>query len=121
MVSELIGYVQRGLKFQWDIILGQIAPSDSSVIDNWIQKYLTNKDEFFRELYKWSRGTYQILIPRKNNNLEIAEVSRVNIQFSKDIEKLKISVFPRIIINDRLLSPIYTTKDIEFMIVDGSI
>lgn len=31
---------------------------------------------------------------------------------------MNISGFPRIILNDRLLSQIYTPKDIEFIIID---
>ena len=46
--------------------------------------------------------------------------SKIISDFDATIEKLKIKEIPRIIVNDRILSPIYTEKDLKYVIADMS-
>lgn len=55
---------------------------------------------------------------RVKKTTDTISFSDIKQSFEKEIMELKISGFPRIILNDRLLSQIYTPKDIEFIIID---
>ncbi len=119
MVSEFLKLQNKGVRFRWNIILGQTTPMDSDIIDIWIQQYYADKDKFFEYLHFWSNDSAgRISQPRVKKTTDTISFSDIKQSFEKEIMELKISGFPRIILNDRLLSQIYTPKDIEFIIID---
>lgn len=119
IVFEFMKLQKKGIKFKWNIILGQTSPKDSEMIDNWIRRYYADKDKFFEDLYRWSNGSI-VSIPtfRCINAIDKDRISEIKYSFEREIADLNISGFPQIILNERLLSSIYTTKDIEFVIFD---
>ncbi len=119
VVSEFITLQRKGLKFRWNIILGQTAQTDYNVIDIWIHQFLTDKEKFYEYLILWSNGIEQISSPlSKIKNIEISKIGQ---SFCNRIAELNISGFPQIILNNRLLPSIYTPKDLEFIIIDENI
>lgn len=120
-VSEFVALKQRGLKFRWNIILGQSTRKDADIIDSWIHQFMTDKKKFFDDLILWSNGTVKISSSPSRNSIEDIGLTKIRQSFDKQIAELKISGFPRIILNDRLLSPIYTATDLEFLIEDKNI
>ncbi|MCM1140233.1 MAG: hypothetical protein NC453_16830, partial [Muribaculum sp.] len=119
ITSELLKLQKKGVKFKWNIILGQTSPKDSEMIDIWIQRYFDDKEKFSEEIYRWSNGTI-VSIPSSGiiDTIDKTGLSEIRHSFERVIENLHISGFPQIILNERLLSSIYTVKDIEFVIFD---
>lgn len=118
VVSELLSLAERDIKFQWNIVLGKTTEMDSEIIKIWIQSYLSDKDKFIHELHLWSIGKTQSLYCKfitDPNNYKVNEIIQEN---DREIERLNISGFPRIILNDRLLSSVYSMEDLEFIIAD---
>lgn len=119
MVSEFLKLQKKGVRFKWNIILGQTTPRDSDIIDIWIQQYYADKNKFFEYLHFWSNDSAgRISQPRVKKTTDTISFSDIKQSFEKEIMDMNISGFPRIILNDRLLSQIYTPKDIEFIIID---
>ncbi len=119
MVSQFLKLQKKGVRFKWNIILGQTTPMDSDIIDIWIQQYYADKDRFFEYLHFWSNDTeVQMSQPCVRKTIDTISFSDIKQSFEKEIMDMNISGFPRIILNDRLLSQIYTPKDIEFIIID---
>lgn len=119
ITSELLKLQKKGVKFKWNIILGQTSRKDSDIIDNWIQWYYTDKDKFFENLYQWSNGNIVSMpIFRDINAIDKIRILEIKHYFEREIADLNITGFPQIILNERLLSSIYTVKDIEFVIFD---
>lgn len=117
IVFEFLKLQKKGINFRWNIILGQTTPGDSEMIDNWILLYYTDKDQFFDDLYRWSNGTIVSMpISRSINAIDKDRISEIKHSFEREIADLNITGFPQIILNERLLSSIYTAKDIEFLI-----
>ncbi len=117
VVAEFIPLLKTGLRFRWDIVLGATSKKDSQVIDRWIQEYLSDKNGFFRELSVWGGGKIPNL-PSSDLNTGNTEISEIKKSFNILILGMNISGFPRIILNDRLLSSIYTSSDLEYIITD---
>lgn len=121
IVSELLLLKQKGIKFRWNIILGKMRPEDSKNIDIWVREYISDKENFIHNLRLWSSKKIIVLHSKQNiftqNNTEVSEICS---WFEKHIELLKILSFPKIVLNDRMLSNLYTTKDIELIINDLS-
>lgn len=118
VVSELLSLTERDIKFQWNIVLGKTTEMDSERIKIWIQSYLSDKDKFIHDLYLWSIGETQSLYCKfitDSHNFKVNEIIQDN---DREIERLNISGFPRIILNDRLLSSVYSMEDLEFIIAD---
>lgn len=91
---------------------------DSEIIKIWIQSYLSDKDKFIHELHLWSIGKTHSLYCNfitDPNNYKVNEIIQEN---DREIERLNISGFPRIVLNDRLLSSVYSMEDLEFIIAD---
>jgi uncharacterized membrane protein len=122
MVYEFLKLQKKGVKFKWNIILGQTSPNDSEIIDNWILRYYSDKDKFFEELYRWSNKTIaQISHPPLKMSIDNINILEVKQSFERAITEMNIIGFPRIIFNDRLLSRIYVATDLEFLIEDKNI
>ena len=117
VVAEFIPLLKTGLRFRWDIVLGATSKKDSQVIDRWIQEYLSDKNGFFRELSVWGGGKIPNL-PSSDLNTGNTEISEIKKSFNILILGMNISGFPKIILNDRLLSSIYTSSDLEYIITD---
>lgn len=115
IVSELFSLTKRKIEFRWNIILGKTTERDAEIINVWIQSYLSDKDKFINELYLWSIEEILTLSATGLQSLEVTDIIQDN---DKQVEKLKISGFPQIILNDRLLSSVYSTEDLEFIIAD---
>lgn len=120
LVSECIALRQKGLNFKWRIILGQTKQEDSEIIENWIQSFLANKEKFYEYLIHWSRGETEKMIPFHHCLANDGDLSGLRAIFNKQIAELNISGFPRIILNDRMLSSVFKSEDLEFIIMDKS-
>lgn len=121
VVSEFIALRQKGLDFRWNIILGQTTKADAYIIEDWIHRFLTDKDRFFEDLYLWSKRIDKMSSTISQNPVEESDSSRIKQSFNSYITELNIIGFPQIILNNRLLSSIYTSSDIEFLIADEKI
>ncbi len=118
IVFELLSLIERGIEFQWNIILGKISSQDSKEIEIWINEYFSDKNKFIHDLRLWSNGKIQNLSTiskLSHQNLKSIEICR---DYNRQIERLNISGFPQIILNSRLLSSVYTGEDIKFLIAD---
>ncbi len=121
VVSEFIALRQKGLDFRWNIILGQTTQADADIIEEWIHRFLTDKDKFLEDLILWSNGKAQISASIPQNSVKETDLSGIRQSFNNHIADLNISGFPKIILNNRLLSSIYTSNDLEFLIADENI
>ncbi|WP_285826865.1 vitamin K epoxide reductase family protein [Bacteroides acidifaciens] len=121
VMSEFIALRQKGLDFKWNIILGQTTPADGDIIEEWINRFLTDKKKFFDDLILWSNGVAQMSPPISQNPIKDTDSFRIRQSFDRQIADLNITGFPKIILNNRLLSSIYTSSDIEFLITDENI
>ena len=121
VVSDFLALQQKGLDFRWNIILGQTTQADADIIEEWIHRFLTDKDKFFEDLILWSNGVAQMLTPISQNPVKKSVSSKIRQTFNNQIAELNIIGFPRIILNNRLLSSIYTSSDLEFLIADENI
>lgn len=118
LVAELISLQNNGVRFNWQIILGQTTKTDFDIIADWIRRFLCDKDAFFKDLTSWCNGTDQL--STQKSFYKDVEVNSIIQSFNENISKLRILGFPRIIINNRLLSSIYTSKDLKYLIIDQS-
>lgn len=121
VVSEFIALRQKGLDFRWNIILGQTTQADADIIEEWIHRFLTDKDKFLEDLILWSNGKAQISASIPQNSVKETDLLGIRQSFNNHIADLNISGFPKIILNNRLLSSIYTSNDLEFLIADENI
>lgn len=121
VVSDFLALRQKGLDFRWNLILGQTTQADADIIEEWIHRFLTDKDKFFEDLILWSNGVAQMSTPISQNPVKESDSSRIRQSFNNQIEELNIIGFPRIILNNRLLSSTYTSSDLEFLIADENI
>lgn len=119
-VSELLSLIEQKIDFRWNIILGKTAINDSGKIKIWIQSYIYDKNKFIQDLYLWSSGRIQNLSCKSGTNPQDPKVKEMCRDNDRQIEDLNISGFPRIILNGRLLSPVYSAEDLELMILDQS-
>ena len=118
LVSEIIDLQKKGLNFCWKLILGEIKPSDSEKIEIWISKFLIDRDSFYNNLILWSKYGYPISFSSSKNFNNNSECNKIRNLFNDQINQLKLTGFPQIIFNERLLSSIYSVKDLYFLIVD---
>lgn len=118
VVFDLCLLIERGIKFRWNIILGKMKEEDAEKIAIWVDSYLYDKNTFIKYLRIWSSRNIDSLDHISNIDKKSSEICN---DFDKLINKFGILGFPRIILNGRMLSDIYTTKDIEFIINDLSI
>ena len=112
--------MKKGMQFRWDIILGRVAKDNSGIVERWTESYLSDKDTFFENLILWGGKASMQSIAVSQNQAHEAETTRINELFETRIAELGISGFPRIILNDRLLSDVYSAGDLEFLIRDQS-
>lgn len=120
VVLELLSLIDKGIQFRWNLILGKIMEADSKKIEIWVDKYMADKNRFLYDLRLWSNEKIQNMSCSSNfapQNEGVINMCRI---FDKQIATLKVTGFPQIALNDRLLSRIYTAKDLEFVITDLS-
>lgn len=121
VVSELITLYKKGIKFRWNIILGQTQQTDSELIDLWIQHFLTDRNMLIEYLTLWSDDILNKKLYNDNTLETNVDVFAIRQSFDNLIANLGISGYPQIILNGRMLSPAYTVKDMEFIILDQNI
>lgn len=121
VVSMLGGMMKMGLQFRLEIILGYVAKDNSGIVERWTESFLTDKDTFFENLILCGDRASKQSIPISHDSAHEAETSRITDLFETQITELGISGFPVIILNDRLLSDVYSAGDLKFLIGDLSI
>jgi len=120
IIKELCLLVEKGDKFRWNVVLGKTKNQDSEEIEVWIQEYFRDKQLFLQNLKIWSNNNDKSLYSVPYSFVCDKNKSKIISDFDATIEKLKIKEIPRIIVNDRILSPIYTEKDLKYVIADMS-
>ena len=120
IIKELCLLVEKGDKFRWNVVLGKTKNQDSEEIEVWIQEYFRDKQLFLQNLQIWSNNNDKSLYSVPYSFVCDKNKSKIISDFDATIEKLKIKEIPRIIVNDRILSPIYTEKDLKYVIADMS-
>lgn len=118
LAAELIALRQNGLHFYWKLVLGQSKTDDFDIIDDWIHLFLIDEDKFIKNLILWSDDATQISLHNSDRAVHEDRIKDIRKCFKTQIANLNISGFPRIIFNNKMLSPIYTAKDIKFLIID---
>lgn len=116
--SEILELHRKGVKFRWDIILGQTTKQDSVTIDDWINRFYSNKDTFLEYLTLWCKGENDISTPLYKKVIDDAMILKIRQSFDNLIAEFNITGFPQIIFKDKLLSALYTPEDLEFLITD---
>lgn len=121
VVFDFFSLIEKGVEFQWSIVLGKTMNEDSKKIEIWVQEYMADKNKFLQNLYLWSRGNrlVQSLNSIPSSAVQDTTVFEICSGFDKQIESLNILGFPQIILNGRLLSNMYTVKDLEYVIRDS--
>ncbi|MCI5560565.1 MAG: DsbA family protein [Phocaeicola sp.] len=120
VVFELLTLIEKGIDFRWNIMLGKIMNEDSQKIEMWVQEYISDKNKFLKSLHLWSNERTRCLHYSLNSVNQDIRVSEICYDFEYKMKKLNVLGFPQIVLNDRLLSTIYTAKDLEFIIADLS-
>lgn len=115
---EIFLLIKKGVKFRWNIVLGKRNSHDSEEIAIWVQEYISDKILFFEKLHLWSNMQIQSLRNDHGNVDCYYKISKISSDFDKLLERLNIHKFPQLILNNRLLSPIYNIIDLEFIITD---
>ena len=118
VVFTLLSILEKGIEFRWNIMLGERTDQDLEKIQQWILEYVSDKDKFSQDLKLWSNERIQNLQYSSNSFINDNKVSDICKDFQKQIKHLNILGFPQIILNDRLLSTIYRTEDLEYIIKD---
>ena len=119
-VSELLSLSERKIEFRWNIILGKTSNSDSEMIKIWIQNYVYDKKKFIQDLYLWSNGRIRNFSNDSNSNQHELKIKEIYMNNERQLDSLRILGYPRIILNDRLLSQLYSSEDLELLITDQS-
>lgn len=118
LVAKILKLLDKGFEFRWNIIFGKTSNTVSSQIDFWVQRYFADKEKFLDDLRLWSNESAMdlaIIEKRAFKNYCFSDVIQT---FDRHIAELMIASFPKIVINNRILSSIYTHEDIEFMLFD---
>ncbi|WP_297260745.1 vitamin K epoxide reductase family protein [uncultured Prevotella sp.] len=118
VVSELLLLIEKEVQFRWNVVLGKTISQDSEKIKIWVQEYISDKDFFLEALHLWSNEQIQDLQCVHPKTIYDDKIYKICNYFNQQIEHLNISKFPQIFLNRRLLSPIYTTSDLKFIISD---
>lgn len=117
-IAKFLKLLQGGTNFRLDIILGKTAINDHDMIRGWIKCYMTDSRRFIEDMRSWCNkgkpmpGSYPL------DGSTDSAVKETENTFRRLIGNLKITGFPRIILNGRLLSPIYSPGDVEFILAD---
>lgn len=120
VLVDILSLIEKGIKFRWNIVLGRNKIQDAEEIDMWVQEYFSDKNLFYKKLRLWSNNQIRSLSYRSRPIARNEKILKTCRDFDRLIERLNIQGFPRIILNDRFLSNIYTIKDLEFIITDMS-
>ena len=120
VVSELLTLIDKGVKFRWNIVLGKVLNEDAGEIEAWVHSYISNKKKFFQNLRLWSKNQKFLLQRFSRINNQDVKVHEISNEFENQIKSLNVVGFPKIVLNDRLLSTVYSIKDLEFIITDLS-
>lgn len=118
VLSEILELYRKGVKFRWNIILGQTTKEDSETIVDWIRRFYSNKDMFLEHLRHWCKEEAEISKPLSQKANHDTVTLKIRQSFDNLIAELNISGFPQIIFNNKLLSSLYTPEDLEFLITD---
>lgn len=117
MVRNLIEIHKKGMDMRWELIFCVTSPRDEESIISWIELYLEDKEKCLDSLEKWS--VKKIEKPESygdpNNKESIANICDA---FKKRIIEAKITGFPRLAFDSRLLSSVYSAGDLDFLIAD---
>lgn len=116
-IAEIAALLKRGVDLRWEILPVNTKPADSETIDDWIQRYLGDKERFFDDLLLWSKGAGMSESINTGRDDE-EEISNIGQLLKRQAASLNISGIPRIILNDRLLSTAYSPNDVEFILAD---
>lgn len=119
IAKELIQLLNTNIQFRWNIIWGSVNISDEKRICSWIALFMRNKVLFIKELSKWSNGK-DCILNIGIDNINDAQVLRTKDYFNSYISKMGITKLPQIILNNRLLSSIYTPQDYQYLILDNT-
>lgn len=115
-VKDVMDIINSGVKLQWQIVLGETSKHCAEIIDVWCDSYTKDRDSLFNQMYLWSCGNNQNVKSNKSNGAMVT--GNYGMFFREQLSNLAIGGFPRIILNDRLLSTVYSSKDLEFLIYD---
>lgn len=116
MVGEVLSIFDTTDSIRWNIVLGPVSESNTEAIERWVRVYCEDSVRFMTELRNWSKSGKPINRPQSAaDKKSIPDI--INL-FDKIKEQLKISSFPTIIINDRLLSSLYTPGDLKYIVSD---
>ena len=116
LVGEVLSLLDKTDSFRWNIVLGAVGESDTAAIERWLSRYSEDKSGFMADLRRWSKSGKPIDASRQPVD---KETKRDIIDFFDQAkERLKISSFPAIILNDRLLSSLYTPGDMKYIVSD---
>lgn len=118
LVHEIFSLRNNGLSdFRWNIILGEAHKEDKEIILSWIDYYLSAKpSEFIAFIDRWSNSGATVSL--KNNGVHSQKAIDIYHSFKMMIRELGTSGFPKIMINERMLSSVYTFDDIEYLLID---
>ena len=115
MITQLFKIHDLGIRFKWDIILGTTSEKDSLIIKSWINLYYKNKEDFSKFLRSWADNIYEsIELTGTENDLTDSMLN----YFSLLNKAFNINSYPRIIMNDRLLSTNYSYNDLFYILMD---
>lgn len=124
MVLNIFQLLNDGIvPFKWRIILGESHIGDAKLNEDWIRCYMSDRQLFLRNLRKWCKikkeHKFYALTSQLANSEE--KISKICENFKSTIESCKITGFPRIAINNMLLSSVYNGSDIRYIIIDKEI
>lgn len=119
VISELLSLMERDVEFRWNLILGKMKTDDSDVIESWVRGYFSDKDAFMHKIRLWCKEKTGITTTTSKTAINDTEVQAICQGFDRQAAAMRVSGYPRIILNDRLLSSIYGAEDIEFIIADS--
>ena len=116
LVGEVLSILDKTDLIRWNIVLGAVKESDTAAIERWLSRYSEDKTGFMSDLSRWCKSGKPIDASRppvdKETKRDIIDF------FDQAKERLKISSFPAIILNDRLLSSLYTPGDLKYIVSD---
>ena len=121
MVRDILKLLDSNIvSFRWNIILGESSKEDSLKNKDWIRCYIDNPDFFLDYIRNWSNGKREChyCIASSLSLKQDEEISRFYESFISTVRSFRITGFPRIAVNGKMLSPIYNGSDIVYLLID---
>lgn len=123
LVKEIFAVIDSGIiPFRWEIVMGETHEGDDRVNREWIRCYLHDPQHFFRHLRRWCRREINYCLSSEVRGAQIeGKIKLISEDFARTIKRNHVEGLPRMVVNRRMLSSLYSGSDVVYLLADGVI